>query len=82
MDADPLVKMAIIYHQFESIHPFYDAKGRTGCIIKHKKEYYRLLQSVREAGDWETWILIILEGVEQTASETVVLIASVKKLML
>ncbi|MFN7686734.1 MAG: Fic family protein, partial [Sphingobacteriales bacterium] len=24
MEADPLVKMAIIHHQFESIHPFYD----------------------------------------------------------
>lgn len=32
-DLDPLVKMAIIHFQFESIHPFYDGNGRTGRII-------------------------------------------------
>ena len=32
-DLDPLIKMAIIHHQFESIHPFYDGNGRTGRII-------------------------------------------------
>ena len=32
-DLDPLVKMAIIHYQFESIHPFYDGNGRTGRII-------------------------------------------------
>lgn len=31
--ADPLVRMALIDHQFESIHPFYDGNGRTGRII-------------------------------------------------
>ncbi len=32
-DLDPLIKMAIVHHQFESIHPFYDGNGRTGRII-------------------------------------------------
>jgi len=32
-DLDPLIKMAIIHFQFESIHPFYDGNGRSGRII-------------------------------------------------
>jgi len=32
-DLDPLVKMALVHHRFESIHPFYDGNGRTGRII-------------------------------------------------
>lgn len=32
-ELDPLIKMSVIHHQFESIHPFYDGNGRTGRII-------------------------------------------------
>ena len=69
-EIDPLIRMAVIHHRFESIHPFYDGNGRTGRIInvlylvhaglldipvlylsrylvRHKNEYYRLLQAVR-----------------------------------
>lgn len=104
MEADPLVKMAIIHHQFESIHPFYDGNGRTGriinilylvqkkllhlpvlylsrYIIQHKSDYYKLLQQVRDTGEWEPWLLYMLDGVEQTARESIVLIKEMKQLM-
>ena len=32
-DLDPLVRMAVLHYQFESIHPFYDGNGRTGRIL-------------------------------------------------
>jgi Fic family protein len=51
-------------------------------IIKHKPDYYRLLQKVREENLWEEWLLFMIDGVEQTAKETIELIIKIKELML
>ncbi|QOQ39557.1 Fic family protein [Trueperella pecoris] len=46
----------------------------SGHIVRHKDEYYRLLNKVTSHGEWEPWILFILGGVEATAKWTLDLV--------
>ncbi|MFB0906815.1 MAG: Fic/DOC family N-terminal domain-containing protein, partial [Spirosomataceae bacterium] len=103
-DFDPIVKMAIIHFQFESIHPFYDCNGRTGriinilylilqglqtlpilylssYIIKNKQQYYTYLQQVRDTGNWESWLLFMIEAVQVTARQTIDLVIQIQEQM-
>ncbi len=103
-DLDPLLRMAIIHHQFESIHPFSDGNGRIGRILnvlylvkmgllrtpslylsryitRNKSDYYRLLQTTRDTGNWEDWVLYMLTGIDEIARETTWLIEQIKAQM-
>ena len=50
-------------------------------LIQTKAGYYRELQAVRETGNWEPWLLYMLEGVSQTARQTIDLIGQIRELM-
>ena len=101
---DPLVRMAVLHHQFESIHSFYDGNGRTGrilnllhlvlhglldlpvlylsrYIVRHKADYYHHLQTVRDTGALDAWVLYILRAVEDTSRQTIAQVHGIRELM-
>ena len=90
----PLVRIALVHVQFETIHPFLDGNGRLGRLLitfllcaegvlrqpmlylslhfkRHRGDYYRLLQDVRETGNWEDWLRFFFEGVILTSEAAV-----------
>ncbi|MEX8549287.1 MAG: Fic family protein [Mucilaginibacter sp.] len=50
-------------------------------IIDHKSDYYLNLRRVTEEGDWQTWIMYMLDMVEQTAIKGRQQIAKIELLM-
>ena len=50
-------------------------------ILERRSDYYMLLRRVTEEGDWESWILFMLEAVENTSRWTTDKIAVVRALM-
>lgn len=69
-DTDPLVKMALIHHRFETIHPFYDGNGRTGRILN-------VLYLVKE-GLLDIPILYLSRHIVQTKGEYYRLLQTVR----
>lgn len=50
-------------------------------IIKNKEDYYNKLRKVTEKGNWEEWILYMLEMISYTAEKGVKLLHKVTQLM-
>jgi len=69
--ADPLVKMALIHHQFESIHPFYDGNGRTGRIVN-------VLYLVKE-GLLDTPVLYLSRAIVRSKADYYLLLQNVRE---
>lgn len=46
-------------------------------IVRNKSDYYRLLQKVRKTGDWEEWIIFMLDAVEETSINTIKMIRAI-----
>lgn len=67
---DALIKMALIHHQFESIHPFYDGNGRTGRILN-------VLYLVKE-GLLDIPVLYLSRHIVQTKAEYYRLLQAVR----
>jgi Fic family protein len=91
---DPLVRIALVHYQFETIHPFLDGNGRIGRLIinlflkengllsyptlyisyflkRNRIEYYDRLTEVREKGNYEQWVKFFLQGIYESAEDSI-----------
>lgn len=70
-ELDDLIKMALIHHRFETIHPFYDGNGRTGRILN--------VLYLTKQGLLDIPILYLSRFINQNKSEYYELIQSVRE---
>lgn len=100
---DPLVKIALIHYQFETIHPFLDGNGRICRLMinlflkengllsyptlyisyylkRNRIEYYDRLTEVREKGNFEQWIKFFMQGLYESAEDSIETIDLLTKL--
>lgn len=91
---NPLIKIALIHYQFETIHPFLDGNGRIGRLMVNlflkenrllsyptlyisyflkcnRIEYYDRLTEVREKGHFEQWVKFFLQGIYESAEDSI-----------
>ncbi len=52
----------------------------SGYIVRHKEEYYRLLQKTRETHEWEEWVIYMLKAIEQSSRKAISLIHNITAL--
>ena len=70
-ELDPLIKMALIHHQFESIHPFLDGNGRIGRILN--------IMYLIHAGVLDTPILYLSRYINHNKQQYYTLLQSVRE---
>ncbi|MDO9576828.1 MAG: Fic/DOC family N-terminal domain-containing protein [Candidatus Cloacimonadales bacterium] len=49
-------------------------------IIRHKPKYYSLLHNITYKGEWEPWLMFMLQAIETTAKETLTMSENIIKL--
>jgi len=69
-DLDPLIRMAIIHHQFESIHPYPDGNGRIGRMLN--------VLYLTKSGLLDIPILYLSRGINRTKSDYYRLLQAVR----
>ncbi len=102
LQSPPLLHIALMHAQFETIHPFLDGNGRTGRLLitmllcywnllerpvlflsayfkKHQKVYYSKLHGYHD-GEVEEWVNFFLNGVIETANESINISKQITKL--
>ena len=47
--------------------------------IQNKQDYFNKLQKIRDVNDWESWLLFMIQALEETANSTLQLVTEIHK---